>query len=185
MSEQKNKKTISIDNNNNIDRILKFIHERPACHLRQIKKELNISMGTAQHHLYKLEKDGKITAARKGLYKYYFPIGMFQAKEKNLLQVLNQETARDILFYIVEKKNPSQSDIVHSIGISSPAVNWHISRLMELSLINEYKDGKFKRYKLNIDSKHLIALMKNYYPSIWNIWSGRVAETFLSLSQTE
>ena len=184
MSEQKNKKTISIDNNNNnIDRILKFIHERPACHLRQIKKELNISMGTAQHHLYKLEKDGKITAARKGLYKYYFPIGMFQAKEKNLLQVLNQETARDILFYIVEKKNPSQSDIVNSIGISNAAVNWHISRLMELGLINEYKDGKFKRYKLNIESKNLIALMKNYYPNIWNIWSSRVAETFLSLSQ--
>jgi predicted transcriptional regulator len=31
---------------NNTERILKFIHERSACHLRQIKKELNISMGT-------------------------------------------------------------------------------------------------------------------------------------------
>ena len=73
-------------------------------------------MITSQHHLYKLEKDGKITTT---------------------------------------------------------------------SLINEYKDGKFKRYKLNIDSKYLIAFMKNYYPNIWNIWSSRVAETFLSLSQGE
>jgi hypothetical protein len=29
-------------------------------------------MGTVQHHLYKLEKDGKITAVRNWLYKYYF-----------------------------------------------------------------------------------------------------------------
>jgi predicted transcriptional regulator len=181
MNEQRENKTTPIDNN--IDRILKFIHERPACHLRQIKKDLNISMGTVQHHLYKLEKDGKITAVRNGLYKYYFPIGMFQAKERNLLQILNQETARGILFYIVEKKNPSQSDIVNSVGISSAAVNWHISRLIGLNLINESKHGKFKRYKLNIDSKYLIALMKNYYPNVWNIWSSRVAETFLSLSQ--
>ena len=151
MDEQKDNKTIPRDNN--IDRILKFIHERPACHLRQIKKELNISMGTVQHHLYKLEKDGKITAVRNGLYKYYFPIGIFQAKERNLLQILNQETAKDILFYIVEKRKPSQSDIVTSIGISSAAVNWHISRLIELNLINESKDGKFKRYKLNIGFK--------------------------------
>jgi len=183
MDEQKYNKTIPIDNN--IDRILKFIHEKPACHLRQIKKELNISMGTVQHHLYKLEKDGKITAVRNGLYKYYFPIGLFQAKERNLLQILNQETARDILFYIVEEKNPSQSDIVNYIKISNAAVNWHISRLTELDLINENKDGKFKRYKLNVDSKYLIALMKNYYPNIWKIWSSRIAETFLSLSQSE
>ena len=40
---------------------------------------------------------------------------MFQAKERNLLQILNQETARDILFYIVEEKNPSQFDIVNYI----------------------------------------------------------------------
>ena len=100
---------------NNTDRILKFIHERPACHLRQIKKELKISMGTVQHHLNRLEKEGKITSVRNGLYKYYFPIGMFQAKERNLLQILSQETARDILFFIVEEKNPSQSDIVTSI----------------------------------------------------------------------
>lgn len=36
---------------NNTERILKFIHERSAYHLRQIKKELNISMGTVQYHL--------------------------------------------------------------------------------------------------------------------------------------
>ena len=57
MDEQKYNKINHSDNN--IDRILKFIHQRPACHFRQIKKELNVSMGTAQHHLYKLEKDGK------------------------------------------------------------------------------------------------------------------------------
>ncbi len=170
---------------NNTDRIIKFIHERPACHLRQIKKELAISMGTVQHHLNRLEKDGKITSVRKGLYKYYFPIGMFQAKERNLLQILSQETARDILLFIVEKNNPSQSDIVTSIGISNAAVNWHISRLLELELIDENKDGKFKRYKLNIDSKYLILLMKNYYPNMWNIWSSRIAETFLALSQSD
>jgi predicted transcriptional regulator len=110
---------------------------------------------------------------------------MFHAKERSLLQILNQETARDILFLIIEKKKPSQSDIVNSIGISSPAVNWHLSRLLELDLVSENKDGKFKRYKININSKYLIALMKNYYPNIWNIWSSRIAETFLSLSQID
>ena len=52
--------------------------------LRQIKKELNISMGTTQYHLEKLEKEGKITTTKKGLYKYYFPIGIFHETEKKI-----------------------------------------------------------------------------------------------------
>ena len=38
------------DNHAEIDinsKVLHFIQDKPACHLRQIKKELNISMGTA------------------------------------------------------------------------------------------------------------------------------------------
>ena len=171
--------------NINESKILNYIRDNPGLHLRRIKNDLGFSMGTIQYYLRKLEKEGKITSVRNGLYKYYFPISMFQVKERNLLQILSQETARDILFFIVEEKNPSQSDIVTSIGISSAAVNWHISRLLELDLIDENKDGKFKRYKLKVDSKYLIALMKNYYPNIWTIWSSRIAETFLSLSQND
>ena len=69
MDEQEDKKSLHSDNT---DCILKFIHERPACHLRQIKRELKISMGTVQHHLNKLEKDGKITAVRNGLSQILF-----------------------------------------------------------------------------------------------------------------
>lgn len=170
---------------NNSERILKFIHERPACHLRQIRKELHISMGTVQHHLNKLGKQGKIISVRNGLYKYYFPAGVFQTREKNLLQILSQVTARDILLLIVEKENPSQTDIVKSIGISHAAVNWHITRLLDLNIISEYREGKFKRYGLILDPIYLVALMKNYYPNIWNILSNRIGETFLGLSQTE
>jgi predicted transcriptional regulator len=169
----------------NAERILKFIHQGPACHLRQIRKELDISMGTVQHHLNNLEKMGKIVSVRNGFYKYYFPAGVFQTKEKNLLQILSQVTARDILLFILEKSNPSQSDIVRSIGISHAAVNWHISRLLELNIIAKHRDGKFKRYRLNLDSKYLMALMKNYYPNIWNILTSRVGETFLGLSRNE
>jgi predicted transcriptional regulator len=169
----------------NAERILKFIHQGPACHLRQIRKELDISMGTVQYHLNNLEKRGKIVSVRNGFYKYYFPAGVFQTKEKNLLQILSQVTARDILLSIVEKSNPSQSDIVREIGISHAAVNWHISRLLELNIIAEYRDRKFKRYRLNLESKYLMALMKNYYPNIWNILTSRVGETFLGLSRNE
>lgn len=172
------------ESNSNTNRVLQYIQESPGCHLRQIKRELAMSMGTIQYHLNLLEKQGKVSAEKHNLHKYYFPIGLFEQNEKDILKILNQETAREILLIIMEKK-PTQTDIANIIKISSASVNWHMKRLIELGLVLEQKDGKFKRYTLGIDTKHIVSLMKNYHPNIWNIWSNRLAEMFLSLSKED
>ena len=86
---------------------------------------------------------------------------------------------------ILEKKSPTQTDIANIVEISAASVNWHIKRLIELGLILEQKDGKFKRYTLGIDTRHIVSLMKNYHPNIWDRWSNRLAEMFLSLSKED
>ena len=170
---------------NTTDQIHRFIEENPGCHLRKIKKELDLAMGTVQYHLDKLEKAGRIISQKQGLHKYYFLVGAFEENEKQLLEVLSNETTREILMFIIEQKYPSQIEISKHIGISSASVSWQIRRLQDYGIIDEIKEGKFKRYKLHGDSKQVVALLKNYYPSIWNRWSNRLAELFLSLSKGE
>lgn len=172
------------ESNSNSIRVLQYIQNNPGCHLRQIKRELIMSIGTIQYHLNLLEKQGKISSERKNLHKHYFPIGLFEQNEKDILKILNQETAREILLIILEKK-PTQTDIVNIIQISPASISWHIKRLIDLGLVLEQKDGKFKRYTLGVDTKNIISLMKNYHPNIWSIWSNRLAEMFLSLSKEE
>jgi len=176
---------VNDESNSNTIRVLQYIEQNPASHLRQIKRELNMSMGTTQYHLNLLEKQGKISSDRHNLHRYYFPIGLFEQNQRDILKILNQETAREILLIILEKKNPTQTDIADTIGLSSASVNWHIKRLIELGLILENRDGKFKRYSFGIDTKHIVSLMKNYHPNIWNKWSDRLAEMFLSLSKED
>jgi predicted transcriptional regulator len=165
------------------ERILRFIQDNPGCHLRKIKDELDLAMGTIQYHLDRLEKAGKITSQKQSFHKFYFLVGTFEENEKQILEVLGNETAREILMFIIEQKYPSQSDISKHIGISSASVSLQIKRLQDYRVIDEIKEGKFKRYKLHGDSQQFVALLKNYYPSIWSRWSNRLAEIFLSLSQ--
>ena len=170
------------------DRILQFIQNNPGCHLRGIKDVIQISQGTVQYHTDRLEKMGRITSTTSGLYKHYFPVGIFQNNEKEILQILSQETTRQILMYIVEQKSPTQTDIVNSVGISASSVNWHMKRLLEFRLVEEIKEGKYKRYQLHdrkVSSKYITALMRNYYPAIWEKWSDRLIEIFLSISGSE
>jgi predicted transcriptional regulator len=165
------------------DKVLCFIQDNPGCHLRRIKRGMNVSMGSVQYQLDKLEKMGRITSSRRGLYKYYFAAGLFKENEKDILEVLTHETARKILIFILEQKNPTQTDIVNSVRISPRSISWHVGRLVALKIITEIKDGKYKRYQLHEnDPKYILTLLRNYYPSLWDKWSMRVVEMFLSLS---
>ena len=168
----------------NTSNILSYIREHPGCHLRQIRSELEISMGTAQYHLGRLEKAGKVTSTSHGFYRYYFPAGLFQDNEKNLLEVLSHETAREIVMFIIEQKGPTQTEIADKIGVAPASISWHVARLIQFQVVSEIREGKFKRYSLQGDPRNLATLMKSYYPSLWDRWSNRLAEMFLSLSPT-
>lgn len=172
------------ESDDTVDKVLSFIQDNPGCHLRRIKREIDISMGTVQYHLHKLEKMGRVTSTRRGLYKYYFPAGLFEENEKEILEVLTHETARKILMFIIEQKSPTQTDIVNSVRISARSISWHVGRLIALKMIREIKDGKYKRYQLQDDAKDILTLLRSYYPSVWDKWSMRVVEMFLSLSSS-
>jgi predicted transcriptional regulator len=162
---------------------LVYINDHPGCYLRQIKNDLELSMGTTQYHLNYLIKSNRITYLRRGLRKNYFINGVFFSPNGfNLLQVLNQETAREILLFIIEKKNPTQPDLIKSFGISGASVSWHIKRLLDLNLISESRTGKYKSYTLAADPEMLISMVKNFRPGIWDRWSNRLADVSLSFN---
>lgn len=163
--------------------VLHFIQEMPGCHLRQIKNGLKISMGSVQYHLFQLERIGRITSVRRGLYKFYFPSGVFRDKEKNILEVLSHETTRDMLMFIIEQRNPTHTDILNYLEISSSSVNWHTTRLVELQIIYEIKDGRYRRYQISSEYRYfIVSFLKNYYNNIWEKWSSKLADMFLSLA---
>jgi predicted transcriptional regulator len=87
---------------------------------------------------------------------------------------------------IIERQAPTQTDIVSNVGISAASVNWHIRHLIKFKLIEEVKEGKYKKYQLRdreASSRYITMLMRNYYPNIWDKWSNQLAEIFLSLSK--
>ena len=163
------------------DAIRDFIQRNPGSHLRRIKKELNISMGTVQYQLNRLEKNGIITSSKRGFYRYYFPVAI-KGFDREILEILSQDTVSQIILFIIEKKTPTQVQVAKEVGISHASINWHMQRLIELDVIEEFKDGNYKRYRIIGNHErwvNMLAFMKNYYPSLWNKWSSRITEFFL------
>ncbi len=168
--------------NSNTTKVLQFIQDNPGCHMRYVKREVKMSMGTIQYHLNLLEKQGKIISEKQNFHKYFFPVGLFEQDEREILKILNQESAREIIMIILEKTDPTQADIARHVGIAPASINWHLKRIEETGLIEHIQEGKFKRYKLKISSKQVISIMKHYHPNLWSKLSSRLAEMFLVIS---
>lgn len=140
-------------------------------------------MGSVQYHSDRLQKMGKIISTRDGLYKLHYQSGVFQDEQMKMLQVLNQETPREIMMFIIEQGDPTQKDLVNRLNISAPSVHWHLKRLIASNLIEEVRVGKYKKYKVSPSNANLISeLLKAHHSTIWNRWSSRLIDVFLSLS---
>jgi len=164
--------------------IYEFIKNNPGAHLRMICRKLELAMGATQHHLAILEKSGKIKSRRINLYRHYYSSEILDVQHA-LLAFLRQETAKDILIYLIEHPSSTQTDIANFKNFSLPTISWHMSRLVESGIISSRKDGKIIKYDVT-DVKSVAALVRIYHPNIWDKLSDSLAEMFLELaSRTE
>lgn len=163
-------------------RILQFIKEHPGAHLRDIKRRLELAMGVIQYNLYRLERERLIVSRRQGLYKRFYPNLVFGDEQLEILNVISQETERDILLYLVDNSNVTQKEISEYARISASTVNWHMKRLIDSGIVNSRHEGLFVRYALKVNETAILTLLKAYHPRIWERLADRLADTLTEVS---
>ena len=164
--------------------VFKYIEKNPGAHLRKISQELGLAMGDTQYHLDILEKSGKIRSRKINFYRRYYSASILGEREEMILAFLRQETAKDILVYLIEHPHSTQSDLAYFKHYSSPTISWHMSRLIEAGIVSKTREGKNIRYSIDADRDKLISLLKTYHPSIWNVLGSRLADLFDELSSS-
>ncbi len=92
----------------NRGRIYDYIKDHPGTHLRKLSKNLALAIGDIQHHLGVLDKLGLIKSRRKGMYKVYYTVAILGKRDEDILAVLQQETPREIILFLVENPGSIQ-----------------------------------------------------------------------------
>ncbi len=168
------------DDSENRTRIYDYIKKNPGAHLRMIKRELDIGMGATQHHLDILEKSGKVKSIRINIYRHYYAVEVAEA-EYIILAFLRQETAIDILTFLMEHPRSKQSEIINFKGLSAPTISWHMARLEQAGLVSSIKDGRATRYTIT-NMQNISMALKTYHPNVWDKLLSRFADLFLQIS---
>ena len=159
--------------------ILEFIINNPSSHLRKIKKSLDYSMGTIQYYLDMLEKEGKIKSVKTRFYKNYFHIN---ESDEAIFSVLNLESPRNIIIYLIQNEPSTHQDIAKGIGLSSSTVSWHMKRLIELKIVKLEYSGKFTVYSLN-DRHTVLKILSRCHTTTWSAMINNMADVFSALNE--
>ena len=161
----------------NKDKVLEFVQSHPGAYLRQIGRELNVANGVVQYHLYTLEKERKIKSRRTGFYKRFYPYLLFGEHEQEILEVLSNQTQRDLLLYLIFNPRANQKELAEFTKIAPSSVHWHMKKLIQSRLVQAKREGQFVKYDLLSGPDEVFKLLQSYHPSIWQKWTDRLADT--------
>ncbi len=143
-------------------------------------------MGDVQYHVRRLERQGRVNSVRRGLYRFFYPSTLFGERQRDVLSVLTLDTPRELLLHIVEKPDSNQDELSSAIAVSQPTVSWHLKRLVELGIVQKRQAGRTVTYLVASERAVEIAtFIRSYHPTVWERWSSRLADIFISYSGKE
>ena len=116
-------------------RIYEYVLIYPGLHKRELSRRLKIPKTTLSYHLSFLEKHKFIVLKSEGRYRRYYAAKIFGIAEKKFINVLRQDTPRNILLYIGWAVGASQIELSKELELSPKTIEKHLKKLVENGVI--------------------------------------------------
>ncbi len=129
-------------------RIYEHILDNPYTHLREIVRELNISISSATWHLRILEKAGLVGKMKVGNRLVFYPTGM---EEEDLIVVatLNNERASKIVNYLLKVGEAHLRKISRDLNMNVETVRYNVRKLESMGIVTSKEKGNRIVYTIN------------------------------------
>jgi DNA-binding MarR family transcriptional regulator len=123
-----------------------FLCKYPGSTLRSISSKNGISQSTASWHLRRLEEASYVTKGRIRNRVIFFPTGLVDPEDSELLELLNHETAKGLLLLILTRPGLSQRELANILRLSDQSVQRLVKRMELFDLISRVTDGRYVRF---------------------------------------
>ena len=126
--------------------IVGLLTRKPGVTITDICREGKISWGTAQHHLYILQRAGLVASRPLGRTRVFFPAGMPE-KDSHAAALLAQPRLQELAMAIQGKPGLLQKDLCVQLGFTRKVFRHHIDLLIQAGIVVELAGAKFRRYE--------------------------------------
>jgi len=120
--------------------IVEHVRGDPGVHFNALVRGLDMAPGQVQYHLKRLLGERLVAEDCYGRTHYYPP--SFDAWERRALALLRRETSADIVGVLLESGETPAAEVTERVGIARSTLSWHVERLVDAGLIEEYRDAR-------------------------------------------
>ena len=140
-------------------------------------------MGDVQYHVHRLEKGGRVQLHEAGPLQVLLSDGPLRGEAEGHTRCSDPGHSAELLLHMLAEPGSNQDALVQAAGVSQPTVSWHLKRLILLGIVQKEQAGRTSGYRVAEGSASDIALyMMNYHPTVWERWSSRLADIFITYS---
>jgi len=142
-------------------RIYRFILEFQGLNRSELSKKIDMPYSTLKYHLGYMKKRDIIVEKRINKYLRYYAKNMVSAREKEILNILREDTPRMIILYIDAYISASLHEIANFWKKDPRTIAYHIKKISKLDMINSVQIGKEIYYELK-DPWELLPVIIKY-----------------------
>ena len=117
-------------------RIHHCVNRNPGIHFNEISRTLDIATGQTQHHLRRLEKDGRVERESVCGKTHFYP-PTYSPWERTAIALLRRETTRELVAYLLRHEKTHPAVLADRLGVARSTVEWHLSNLLEYDIVSK------------------------------------------------
>jgi predicted transcriptional regulator len=145
--------------------IFQHISKYPGTYLREMEKDLSLSLGDLQYHLQQLEKARLISSHDDGRRKRYFVNEEVNYLDREILSFVKIRTSRHIIIFLLLHPDARFKDILAQFPFTPGALSFHLKKLLQAHIITKSKQEKEMTYRIN-DETAVSHVLITYQSSI-------------------
>lgn len=158
------------------ERLRRHVEAHPGVHFNALVRRLDLAPGQVQYHLKRLADRGDVVGnALYGRTHYFAPV--YDERERRTLALARRETARDVLFYLLEHGETPAATLADGLGLARSTLSYHLDRLGDADLVDERRDDRGRVHVSAARPDETLRLLETIRPSL----PGRLADRFARL----
>jgi DNA-binding transcriptional ArsR family regulator len=161
-------------------RIVAHVQRHPGTHMRELQRQLGMSLGTLEYHLHVLVRAGLLSSREDGRYVRYYVEALVGRREKDLLGLLRQEVPRRVCAQLLLRPEQSHKELLSHFRLAPSTLTFHLKKLLAARVVDAWKHGRETRYRVlepDLVAKCLLAYRGSFLDDVVD----RFAEAWLDV----
>jgi predicted transcriptional regulator len=116
------------------------VERHPGRHFNALVRNMDLAPGQVQYHLRHLRDEETVVEEQYYGQTHYYPPKL-DSWERGLLALVRRETARDVLFDLLENGPDGPGAVADRVGIARSTLEWHLDHLVEQDVVRKKRDS--------------------------------------------